>query len=63
MNLTVMDGLWQAHQRGHLPVQDVDFPPNLAASLNKSFSKVLYRHVSVHTLSEGNPHSLCNLHY
>lgn len=61
LDVTIIDGLRQAHQRGHLSIEYVGRPPDFAASLNHVMSEVLHWHVGVHSLCHGYAHSLANL--
>jgi hypothetical protein len=49
-NIIVLDRLRQTHQGRHLAIEDVDCPPNFAASLDKRLAQVLNWHIRMHAL-------------
>jgi hypothetical protein len=44
-----------------VPIENVDSPPNLPATLDEWLTQVLYRHVCVHTLNKSDSHCLSYL--
>lgn len=61
VHMAFLDRLWQTHQGGHLPIENVNGPPDIASSLDHILSKGFDRHVCVHALGQGDPRSLANL--
>jgi hypothetical protein len=61
VNMIIVERLRKPHQRGHLAVQNVHSPPDLAAPLDHVFSQIFDRHLCVHALCHRHSHCLSDL--